>query len=333
MMVENSIDIKENNLLKIDLELLPILLKDMTTGRNIIWATDDYLKYGEGFSFKDEIKIGLITDDREGIIKPRVEKSKEEQQRRVKQKAEVFTPSWVCNLQANCLDESWFGRKDVFNIEKEKGWETVSTKIEFPTKDGKTWQDYISQNQLEITCGEAPYIASRYDMLTGECIEVPDRIGLLDRKLRVVRENTESQEDWIKWATSAVQGSYGYEWQGDNLLIARENVLFTVTEHYEYKFNTQLSMEQLKSFAEIIAWNFWQMDGLKFVIPNSCCTEEVVEEDLFERRVISKPCEGCKLGYGRNADFKHNGIYCKIKDWKENEILRFVDMLKKEEDK
>lgn len=92
-------------------------------------------------------------------------------------------------------------------------------------------------------------------------------------------------------------------------------------------------MEKLKSFAEIIAWNFWQMDGLKFVIPNSCCTKEVVKEDLFERRVISEECEGCKLGYGKNADFKHNGIYCKIKDWKENEILRFVDLLKKGEKK
>lgn len=330
MLLEKTINIKENELLIIDSDLLSILLKDKTTGGNIIWATDNYSKYGSDYSSDKEIKIELITSRHGGIIKPRVEKSKEEQQRRVREKAEVFTPSWVCNLQANCLDESWFGRKNVFNVEKEKGWETIRTKIEFPTKDGKTWQDYISQNQLEITCGEAPYIASRYDMVTGEYIEVPDRIGLLDRKLRVVSENTESQEDWIKWATSAVQGSYGYEWQGDNLLIARENVLFTLAEHYEYKFNAQLSKEQLKFFAEIIAWNFWQMDGLKFVIPNSCCTKEVVEEDLFESHVISKECEGCKLGYGPKSYFKHNGIYCKIMDWKENEIVRFVDLLKKE---
>ena len=116
-------------------------------------------------------------------------------------------------------------------------------------------------------------------------------------------------------------------------MIARENVLFTLAEHYEYKFSSRLSIENLKSFTEIIAWNFWQMDGLKFVIPNSCCSKEVVEENLFERRVISKECEGCKLGYGKNADFKHNGIYCKIKDWKENKILRFVDLLKKGEKK
>jgi hypothetical protein len=44
MFSEKSIDIKENDLLKIDLELLAILLKDKTTGNNIIWATDNYSK-------------------------------------------------------------------------------------------------------------------------------------------------------------------------------------------------------------------------------------------------------------------------------------------------
>lgn len=333
MDAQNTIGLKENSLSQINPDLLSILLKDKTTGKNIIWATDNYSKYGFFYSADKEIKIELITSCNGGIIKPRIEKSKEEQQRRVRQKAEVFTPSWGCNLQANALDESWFGRKNVFNVEKEKGWETTKKKIFFAEEKGKSWQDYILSNRLEITCGEAPYITSRYDMATGEYIEVPDRIGLLDRKLRVAGENTETHEDWIKWATSAVQSSYGYEWQGDSLLIARENVLFTIAEHYEYKFSSQLSIENLKSFAEIIAWNFWQMDGLKFVIPNSCCAKEVVEENLFERRVISKECEGCKLGYGKNADFKHNGIYCKIKDWKENKILRFVDLLKKGEKK
>ena len=37
-----TIDIKENSLLEIDSELLDILLKDRTTGENILWATDNY---------------------------------------------------------------------------------------------------------------------------------------------------------------------------------------------------------------------------------------------------------------------------------------------------
>ena len=329
MLPEKSIDIKENDLLKIDRSLLEILLKDKTSGKNIIWATDNYSKYGELYTSEKEIKIELITSRHGGVIKPRVEKSKEERLQRVRQKAEVFTPSWVCNLQNNLVDEVWFDRKGVFNIEKEQSWETTKEKIQFSDEKGKSWQDYVNSNRLEITCGEAPYLVSRYDTVTGEYIEVPNRIGLLDRKLRVVAENTDSREDWLKWATVAVQSSYGFEWQGDNILIARENLLFDVAEHYEANFHEKLETQDLVGFAKVIAWNIWQMDGLKFVIPNSCCTKEIIEEDLFESHVISKPCEGCKLGYGEKSYFRHNGIYCKIRDWKENKTLRFVDIMKK----
>ena len=111
MSPDKSIDIKENDLLKIDPELLSILLKDKTTGNNIIWATDNYAKYGFSYSAEKEIKIELITSRHGGIIRPRIEKSKTEQQQRVRQKAEVFTPSWICNMQNNKVDEEWFGRR------------------------------------------------------------------------------------------------------------------------------------------------------------------------------------------------------------------------------
>lgn len=111
MSPEKSIDIKENDLLKIDRSLLEILLKDKTTGKNIIWATDNYSKYGEAYFFDKEITIELITSRHGGIIKPRIEKSKTEQQQRVRQKAEVFTPSWICNMQNNKVDEEWFERR------------------------------------------------------------------------------------------------------------------------------------------------------------------------------------------------------------------------------
>ena len=174
-----------------------------------------------------------------------------------------------------------------------------------------------------MTCGEAPYITSRYDAVTGDYIEVSNRIGILDRKLRIVSENTETREDWIKWAYSAVQNVYGFDWQGDNVLIARENLLFTIAEHYEAKFNKKLETQDLVGFAKVIAWNIWQMDGIKYVIPNSCCTKEIIDEDLFERRIIAKPCVGCTKGDNR----KHNGIYCIIKDWETHRNIRFVDMV------
>ncbi len=323
-MPKKTVDIKENALLKIDSSLLSILLKDMTTGKNILWATDNYVKHGPAYAPDRHIKLPLITGRNGNIIKPRVEKSKAEQQQRVRQKAEVFTPAWVCNMQCNAADEAWFGRKDVFSIEKDHSWETKKGKIAFSSEKGKTWQDYVFAKRLEITCGEAPYIASRYDSATGLYIEVPDRIGILDRKLRVVSENTEDSEEWIQWAFSAVQNIYGYDWQGDNLLIARENILFDISEHYEARFGERLSAQDLLGFAEVIAWNIWQMDGLKFVVPDSCRTEEISEDDLFGHHIVAKPCEGCRKG----DCLKHNGIYCLIKDWERHRTMRFADMMR-----
>ena len=75
-------------------------------------------------------------------------------------------------------------------------------KIEFP--DGKCWQGYVDSRRLEITCGEAPYLVSRYDVSTGELIVPPlRRIGILDRKLRVVNENTDTYEEWLRWTIRA----------------------------------------------------------------------------------------------------------------------------------
>lgn len=324
---DDKIDIWEDHIKELSPELLDILLQDQTTGKNILWCTKDYEHLGSGYFEQEEIKSSLITGNYANIIQPRAAKAQEVQQKRIRDKAEVFTPSWVCNAMCNMVDNARFGRENVFNIESEKAWTSTKDKIEFPTEQVKKWTDYVELNCLEITCGEAPYLTSRYDTVSGNYIDVPERIGVLDRKLRVVSENTETEADWLEWATIAVQSTYGFEWQGDNLLIARENILFDVCEYFEHKFKRQVETSRLVEFAKIISWNIWQMDGLKFVIPNSCTTKEIIEEDLFEKRVVSKCCEGCK-----KKDYKkHNGIYCKIKDWKENEILRFVDMLEKDD--
>lgn len=44
-------------------------------------------------------------------------------------------------------------------------------------------KDSLTSTCLEIACGEALFIASMYDMETGEPIAVRDRFGLLDKKL------------------------------------------------------------------------------------------------------------------------------------------------------
>lgn len=325
MVLKNLVDIKENDIIKYDKELLPILLKDNSSKLNIIWATDNYVSYGDGYTASDSITTLSITGKNGNIIKPRVNKNKTEQLSRVRDKAEVFTPSWICNKQNNLVDNAWFGSEDIFNTETTKGWEALLRHVPFPTVEGKCWQDYVKDVRLEVTCGEAPYLVSRYDTITGEPIEVAQRIGLLDRKLRVVSENTTTIEEWIEWATIAFQSTYGFEWQGDSLLLARENLLFTLIDYYKEKFNQIPSKELLLNIAKIISWNIWQMDGLKGVIPNSCAIQKVTTTNLFDTTYIEKPCEGCAKG----DIHKHNGVYCKIKDWQTGGTLKFVSLLKK----
>ena len=317
-----GVDIKENFIKHLDESLLTILLKDRSSGKNIIWATDTYSSHGIGFGSQDQITPALITGKRGCIIKPRTEKSKREQQHRIKNKAEVFTPSWVCNKQNNLIDNAWFGRENIFNTETAKGWVATTEKIVFPDTDGKTWQDYVKANRLEITCGEAPYLTSRYDTVTGEYIDIKERIGLLDRKLRVISENVDNEPEWYSWAIAAFKSIYGFDWQGDNVLIARENLLFTFVETYIAKFDVPPIKDYLKEVATILSWNIWQMDGLKFVIPNSCKPIPNLQMSIFDDEEILEECEGCKKG--DNA--KHTGIYCKIMDWEKGKTVKFLSL-------
>jgi hypothetical protein len=315
--------------------VLEILLRDHTTGKNIFWATDNYQHLGEAYKYNAPITPNLITGDNGKIILPRVHKDQALQKARAKEMAEVFTPSWVCNAQINLIDEAWFGRKNVFNREftkadGTKGWETNPEKITFP--NGKTWMHYVRDTRLEIACGEAPYITSRYDTTTGEFIPIENRIGILDRKLRVINENVESSGEWLKAAQIAYKNTYAFEWQGDSLLLAREAMLATFIENYIYKFGQEPLLKSIKYIAYIISWNVWQMDGLKGVIPNSCGEREILEPDLFGEKVRIEKCEGCEKGDIK----KHNGIYCLIKDWsgkdpktgKRGRKIRFIDLLK-----
>jgi hypothetical protein len=73
--------------------VLPYLLIDQTTKKNIVWATDSYLQYGayyrpERQMFPD-FNLNLIY---ENILLPRSQKPKEMQKARTKKKAEVATP-------------------------------------------------------------------------------------------------------------------------------------------------------------------------------------------------------------------------------------------------
>lgn len=322
-----GVDILENQILQEYPGVLEELLRDHTTGGNIFWATNDYEELGRGYEYFSPITLSAITGKNEGVVKPRVLKSKESQKGRTKKMAEIFTPSWVCNLQINCVDEVWFDRLDVFNVtsEDKRTWKSTTAPIIYP--EGKTWKDYIYSTRLEITCGEAPYIASRYDTVTGDFIPLQERIGMLDRKIRVVNENTNTYDEWMEMVQLSYKTLLGYEWQGDSLFLARENLLVSFIEYYRARFEKMPCAEEVLSIARIVSWNLLQMDGLKFVIPGSCSDKEVViSEDLFENKTTKiVPCEGCKT----NDPTKHNGIYCKIWDWWQDKPIEFVSLLKR----
>lgn len=334
-MTDPQVDIKENEIFELSPELLNTLLKDHTLSSdteqvNIFWATDNYADRGKGYQYCDQIKIEAITGSNGNIIVPRAVKSREQQQQRSREMAEVFTPSWICNKQNNLVDNAWFGREGVFNTEVDNpdgfhSWIVNAEPVVFP--EGKTWRDYLNENRLEITCGEAPYLVSRYDTVTGEPIPVERRIGLLDRKLRVVSENTSTTGEWLKAAQAAYMSIYGFEWQGDNLVLAREALLYTFLDYFRAKFGKEPQLKSLQYIAYIISWNIWQMDGLKGVIPNSCGDRRTVVVDLFGETETITPCQGCK-----NGDIRaHNGTYALIKDWsapKSKQKIRFIDLIK-----
>ena len=217
-MPENVVDILENDFSP---EILAQLLCDHTTDRNILWCTHDYESKGKGYQYADEIRPELITGEHGTIIRPRVLKSKVEQSDRVKDMAEVFTPSWVVKMMVDYVEID------------------------------------ISTLSLELTCGEAPFLVSRYDATTGEPVAIGERVGVLDRKLRTINEQELNDEEWLCQVRLAFQSTYGYEWQGDSLLLARENLLYTFVDHYEARFGSMPAIPTLLEFAELISWNLW----------------------------------------------------------------------------
>ena len=321
--INNSIDIIEDRILQYDESLLQLLLKDKSTGNNIIWATEDYADQGVGYEFSSEIVPELITGPHTLLIQPRSAKSSEVQGQRTRSKAEVFTPSWVCNKQNNLVDTQWFGRPNIFNHETDNSWEATQNPVVFPS-DKRNWKKYVDAQRLEISCGEAPYLVSRYDTVTGDMIELRERIGLFDRKMRIVEENAADAEMWVKWSIRALQSVFGYEYQGDNLLLARENLLLSYVDYYKNHFKSSPSHNLLKKVANIIAWNLWQMDGQRYVVPGSCKDEDPAQFTFFPESVETRECPGCKTG----DPYAHNGTYCRVNDWRTKRTLRFVDMIK-----
>ena len=307
-MPDSHVDIIENTIRRHS-NLLDILLLDRTRttkrkSHNILWATDSYF----GHKPEQEISILDITGPNTHLIQPRIAKSKEEQKRRSQDKAEVFTP-----------------RDIVYQMNQQIDWNFGH----WPADDNN-WQDYVRELRLEITCGEAPFIVGRYNAANGKkVLKLDDRVGFLDRKLQIVGKYTTDKKSWIEWATIAFQSSYGYEWQGDNLILARENLLYAFIDYWNDKFPkdkinlerkiSKDEMELLLRIAEIISWNIFQMDGINNIVPMSGSVNDNSSDS---------PPMLFMLGDKPKKPKSKNPTYVKIMDWEKNKTIKFKDLLK-----
>ena len=254
-----STDILENTLREQMPGIFDILLMDRTTStpktkKNIIWANENYIKHGnEAYAATAQMRPELVTGQMGQIIKPRALKSKEMQKERTKSKAEVFTPTWIVKKQNDVVEKDY-------------------------TDDDL--ETYVKRIWLEITCGEAPYMATRYDMATSEIVPLNERVGFVDRKLKRINEEVVDKAEWQRLVVEAYKSSYGFEWSGDSLLLARENLLYTYRDYYFAKWLEEPLYGLFEDIAEIISYNVFQMDGLKYIIPLTEKREKIVEVQM-----------------------------------------------------
>lgn len=279
--VSNSIDIIENTIRETMPDILDILLVDRTTSttktqKNIIWANNNYSQFSPTlYAAKAQIKPNLVTGEMGRIIMPRALKSRDMQKERTKVRAEVFTPMWIVKKQNDVFDREY--QNDEIEI-------------------------YIKRKWLEIACGEAPYMATRYDMETGEVIPLDDRVGFVDRKLKRINQEVKDKAEWQRLVEEAYKSSYGFEWNGDSLLLARENLLYTYRDYYFEKWSEEPLYGLFEDIAEIISYNIFQMDGLKYIIPLSEKKEKIMnvqislfDDEIPEEEWIIKPGKRVKL--------------------------------------
>lgn len=217
--------------------VLSRLLQDKITEKNILFAAERCGRYGQGQIKLEPLTESVLLGADPIEIRPRVLKTRSEKTVRTRNQAEVSTPVWMVKQMCDYGED-------------------------FRQNSANHWKEYVQLRVLEIACGEAPFLATRYDTTTGEPLPVEQRVGMLDRKLRIISRYAADEKEWLEWALKAYEYTYAYEFQGDSLLIARINLLHTFCDYFTWRFNRPVADRGLQKVAEILAWNVWQMDGL-----------------------------------------------------------------------
>ena len=213
------------------------------------------------FELNDNI-INILLQERTANIKldanpndaiPRYMKASLDQKRRTKDKAEVFTPSSVVKKMNDSFDTNY----------------------------NDSYEEYINRRVLEATCGEAPFLTTRYDASTGQQIPCGGRVGLLDRKLQRIPDSVDKSE-WTALATRSLKATYGYEWQEDSIFLARKNLLLNTIEYHIDRFKELPDQDDIKEWATIISYNIFRMDGVTLCIPETNIKSKVMNWETNE---------------------------------------------------
>jgi hypothetical protein len=111
----------------------------------------------------------------------------------------------------------------------------------------------------------------------------------------------------------AYQSVYGYEFQGDNLLIARVNLLVTFVDYMKDRWDKLPNYAELKKITNIICWNIWQMDGMTGTVPYGKPIERHQQMSLFD--FIKED----------DSDEEYE-VECRIYDWKANKSIAYKSL-------
>lgn len=186
----------------------------------------------------------------------RCEKNIEMQKKRTLDNAEVFTP---------------------YNIVQR-----MTRSFKFPEND----LDFFNQICVDGCCGEAAFTTTKYDTVTGKEIPISDRSGLLDLKLKRIPKNIPNTE-WIKFSKIVLKSLYGYELNEDSLFIARINILLDVIDFYRSNYDIEIDENVVCDWAEIISYNFFNMDGLTLCVPNKSIPAKFMNWDTNEMELFN----------------------------------------------
>jgi type II restriction enzyme len=165
-------------------------------------------------------------------------------------------------------------------------------------------------------------MTSRYDTITGEYLDIDERVGFLDRKLQRISKEIENEKLWFSMALKAYQTSYGYEYQGDSLLIARENLLNSFIDYYVAKFIHIPETYKIEAIATIISYNVFQMNGLKYTVP-------IPEKFISIKQDVQLNFFGNKETEDQQLEIVvEEGEEVKVKNWLNDRMIIFKNLVK-----